>query len=278
MPDIIKINEQIRSEVVRILSHFDPVGLEELDDCHLMSRYDRKFAFSADLVPLILEQLGSNYSVLEVEGRRLMKYDTLYFDSPGNGMYLSHHNGMGTRFKIRLREYADTGLTFLEIKHKNNRGEVIKNRLQTNHKTLKGKDTEDFIRENSPYLAGMLEPRITTFFQRFTLVNFPLQERITLDSDIRFTHGQQKAGLPALAMAEIKTAERNLKSPFYRLLRELRVREISFSKYCAGTALMNKDIRRNQFKEQLYQLNQKQDEFIESYRRRILSGDSIYQG
>ncbi|HYW97269.1 MAG TPA: polyphosphate polymerase domain-containing protein [Bacteroidales bacterium] len=271
------IQQSIREDIAASLESFSSINLEELDDCRLMSRYDRKFSFSVDLIPAILRKLNRSYFVLEVEGRRLMKYETSYLDTPGNGMYLAHHNGIADRYKIRIREYADTGIKFLEIKHKNNKGEVVKYRTPVSGFDYERQEQKAFVNKYSPFRAESLEPGVTTYFNRLTLVNFELLERITIDLGIQFTHNGFKDQLPSIAVAEIKSAERNLKSPLTKILRGLRIKEVSFSKYCIGTACLNTDIRKNTFKQQLIKLNQQQDDFIKSYRDRIISGNPIYQ-
>ena len=274
-----KTYSELRPGILRSLNAFGCIGLSELDDCRLMSRYDRKFAFHVSDIPAILNHLGPGYHVLEVEGRRLMKYETLYFDTPGNNLYLAHHNGRATRYKIRTREYADTGIRFLEIKHKNNRGEVHKHRLEVTHRKIDPPLMDSFIREHAPHLrVRTLEPRVTTHFSRFTLVNFDLRERITVDVNLHFRTSQENDSLPALAMAEIKSQDRNLRSPFSSVLRELRIKETSFSKYCTGMAMLNPEVRKNGFKQQLNQLKQQQDEHFESSSGRNLPGISVYPG
>ncbi len=277
MDEMKNILEQIRTELNRSLMRFDDIGLEELDDCRLMNRYDRKFSFAVNDIIQIISRLGADYKVLQVEGRRLMRYETLYYDTSDNAMYIAHHNGMAKRYKIRLREYTDTGLRFLEIKHKNNKGEVSKYRRAIRNTPDEMAGIDEFIHEHSPFMACMLEPRIKTTFNRFTIVNFNLQERITIDSDLGFRSGNRKCHFPGIAVAEIKSAERNLKSPFYDVLRELRILETGFSKYCTGMAILHQNIRKNSFKLHLHNLNQKNNEFIDINCDSVSPGNAFFQ-
>ncbi len=272
------IYEEICSEIKSLLDGFRGTGLDELNDCRLMNRYDRKFSFRSDLIPVILTNMDPGYSVLEVEGRRLMNYESCYFDTPEKSMYLAHHNGKASRYKIRLRKYTDTGIEFLEIKHKNNRGEVCKYRTPVKCGDTWGPGMAKFVSRHTPFHINELESSLISIFRRFTLVNFDLSERITIDSRIRFRKGTEITGLPALAVAEIKSGEKNQKSPFFTCLRDLRIKEGSFSKYCTGMVLLNPGLRKNIFKEQIYKLKQQQDEFTESYYGGVFPGYTVHQG
>jgi hypothetical protein len=42
----------------------------------------------------------------------------LYFDTDSKRFYHDHHNGKVKRTKIRMRNYVESNLTFLEIKKK----------------------------------------------------------------------------------------------------------------------------------------------------------------
>ena len=95
-----------------------------------MSRTDTKFTFSARKFFPLLKQLNKFYSILEIDGLRIHNYKSRYFDTDERKFYLDHHNKRVNRNKIRFREYIGSGLTFLEVKLKNNKGRTIKKRLK----------------------------------------------------------------------------------------------------------------------------------------------------
>ncbi len=64
-------------------------------------------------------------------GKRLNHYRTLYFDTPDFELYLLHVNGRADRYKVRSREYTDTHLSYLEVKHRTPKDRTIKERLST---------------------------------------------------------------------------------------------------------------------------------------------------
>ena len=78
----------------------------------------------------LLEKMQAFYKVLEVNGERIQTYRSLYFDTEDRKFYIDHHNSRVNRNKIRFREYVSSGLTFLEVKLKNNKGKTIKKRIK----------------------------------------------------------------------------------------------------------------------------------------------------
>jgi len=101
-----------------VLQHFTPIGLAQIEDMALLHRIDTKYVLSEAQLYQALSHLASTYHVLEIEGRRQQNYQTLYFDTPGFALYLQHHNGWRSRYKVRSRVYVDSGMTFFEVKHK----------------------------------------------------------------------------------------------------------------------------------------------------------------
>ena len=70
-----------------ILLNFDPISLKEMDGVALMNRTDVKFVFSKEKLPQFLEQLMEHYYVLDVNGNRISRYESLYFDTQKFDLY-----------------------------------------------------------------------------------------------------------------------------------------------------------------------------------------------
>jgi hypothetical protein len=100
-----------------LLHEFESISLDEMDRVKLMNRVDTKFAFSFRELLDFLPQLVADYFVLEINGIRTPRYESLYFDDDALSFYNDHHNGRMNRFKVRIRNYVDSSLYFLEIKH-----------------------------------------------------------------------------------------------------------------------------------------------------------------
>ena len=82
------------SESLRSLIEEPPsLSLEELTPLSLLDRVDYKFVLHPQQLRQVLERAIRHYLVLEVNGVRLHRYLTTYFDTPDLAMYFDHHNG-----------------------------------------------------------------------------------------------------------------------------------------------------------------------------------------
>mgnify|MGYP001488528463 CR=1 FL=1 len=109
-----------------------------MDSVQLMNRTDTKFVFELELLGKVLNEIREYYYVLDINNKRMSAYRSLYYDTNDFEFYFEHHNGKTNRNKVRYREYIDSGLCFLEIKHKTNKGK-ISNKI-TNNNLLYQKD------------------------------------------------------------------------------------------------------------------------------------------
>lgn len=231
------------------LAEFAPISLAEMADVALLRRIDTKLVLREEQLVEALAHLSDDYDVLEIGNRRLHRYQTLYFDTPEYALYYQHHNGQGNRYKVRARTYLDSGLAFLEVKHKTHQGVTVKERLQT-AELLRWIDprARDFLAATFPYPADTLAPALWNQFRRVTLVSKHRAERLTLDVGLSFRVGQMELALPGLAIAEVKQAAYSLRSEFIGQLRALGVRPMRFSKYCIGVSLLVPQVKHNHFK------------------------------
>ncbi|MBN1876804.1 MAG: polyphosphate polymerase domain-containing protein [Anaerolineae bacterium] len=240
---------EVRPSLSHTLAKFSPISLAEMEDVALLRRMDTKLVLREEQLIGALAHLSDDYEVLEITGRRIHRYQTLYFDTPEYALYYQHHNGHGNRYKVRARTYMDSGLAFLEVKHKTNQGITIKERLRTPELMLwinpRG---SDFLATHFPYPAESLTPTLWNHFRRVTLVSKHRAERLTLDIGLSFRVGQREIALPGLAIAEVKQSAYSLRSEFIGQLRMLGIRPMSFSKYCIGVSLLVPHIKHNRFK------------------------------
>ena len=242
-------------ELKDIIDKFTPVTLGEMDEVRLMNRVDTKFAFSFVAFKTILEKLKNDYKTLEIEGPRTPFYKSLYFDHKNFKFYNDHHNGRTDRHKVRFRNYVESNLFFLEIKHK------VKGRTKKKRILVDGiPDILDenhlvFLRKNiSPEID--LEPKMWNSFHRITLVNNELKERLTLDFQLTFEWGTTKREFNNLVIAELKKENINPNSPFYKLMKTSIIRPYRLSKYCVGAIELYGIgvVKYNRFKEKLLKL------------------------
>ena len=117
------------TEKQELLSAFPSITLEEMSGIRLMNRLDTKYVLPLGTLGLFLRLAVEDYRIQEVEGERDITYHTLYLDTSERSMYLAHQCGRAVREKIRVRTYVPSGLTFLEVKNKNNKGRTDKKRI-----------------------------------------------------------------------------------------------------------------------------------------------------
>ena len=240
------------------ISKFAPISLDEMESVKLMNRIDTKYAVPLSVLPAILEAAQQDYYAQEIDGKRIATYDTMYYDTETLDMYIRHHDRQLVRQKIRVRQYVDSDLTFLEIKRKNNKGRTKKKRIaipgfdisaQTIGHGKKDWSVEDFIAAKSRYHWEDITPHLSTAFHRITLVNKAKTERLTIDMDLVWKNvitGEEKT-FPELVIIELKR-DGNVPSLMTKIMLDQRIHPLKISKYCIGTALTTPDLKKNRFK------------------------------
>lgn len=233
------------------------ITLEEMSGIKLMNRIDTKFLIPEKMLPELLESVKDTYRVQIVGGKRVARYQTLYYDTKDLLMYTIHHNGKRQRKKIRTRTYLDSDLTFLEVKNKNNKGRTKKKRIQIPamvfDQLASSKEAETFLSQLTPeYPMINLLPQLYNRFDRITLVNHSKTERLTIDGNLYFKNFQTgiEKKMPGFMIVELKQ-DGLCPSIFKEILHERKVLAKGFSKYCLGTVVTNPSAKNNRFKRKL---------------------------
>lgn len=222
-----------------------------MDSVKLMDRIDTKFVFNSSELITILNQLPTNYKILEVKGNKVSKYESLYFDTPNFDLYHKHQTGKLNRFKIRFRKYVESNLNFFEVKFKNNKGRTIKTRVkQEQIGEVIQNQAQELLNEKTSYISSDLEPKIWVNYSRITLVNKNSPERVTIDLNLHFVKDEQVKYIDNLVVAEVKQDKLGT-SPFIKIMKRSHIRRGSISKYCFGIITFFEKIKHNNFKPKL---------------------------
>jgi hypothetical protein len=247
--------------VENIVQQFDSITLDEMDHVKLLSRSDTKLAFHDSLLPQFLEKIQPHYRMLEITGMRGIDYESLYFDTPDFLFYNQNHNGQVKRFKVRYRKYMNSGLTFLEVKCKNNKEKTEKSRIQKNEiKLVLGNSSQEFLNGIVDSVESKnLEAKLWIYYTRYTLVSKTRNERLTIDVNMHFNscHGTANAGQSIsdqLVIAEVKQEKLSFDSDFMQLMREEKIHPLRFSKYCMASLSLFEHLKYNRFKPKLLTL------------------------
>lgn len=174
------------------------LDLDRIAAVRLMNRVDTKYLVDEALCMELLERAADQYYVQIIDDCRACRYATLYYDTPQWDMYHLHHNRRLTRQKIRTRTYVETGVTYLEVKNKSNKGRTHKRRMALDRSLFAAAATDtaaaDFLRREARYAPETLSPSLATRFVRVTLVNHAMTERLTIDFDLHFDNVRAAGG------------------------------------------------------------------------------------
>lgn len=240
-------------DITTILEQFPSISLQEMKKVKLMNRTDTKFVTTEEKLCALLELAKGEYFVQSIDNCLVMPYSTRYYDTECCEMYCHHLHGKKTRKKVRERCYVSSGLKFLEVKRKNNKGRTDKKRVETATLTLD--ERKEFLKGVSGYEHDDLIAQIDNFFHRITLVNKTMTERLTIDIGLKF-HNLRSGNdrdLSGLVIIELKRDGRTF-SPIADMLKQLRIKPSGFSKYCMGMAFTNNTLPNNRFKPRMHKV------------------------
>ncbi len=246
-------NHDFLETIEKQLSVFNKISLEDTNQVKLMNRTDTKYWFKKEYMLSLLEKLKDNYFVVNINSQNIAKYNTVYFDTPDNQLYLAHHNQHLNRLKIRKRTYLETHQTFLERKVKTNKSKTKKQRiLSTPEDNLSNQEDKEFLASKKSTSNLQLLPTLSNNFQRITLVSKLFNERSTIDLSLEFENDHHaKANLHDIVIFEIKRERTTSRSFLLDVLQNFRLKPEGFSKYCIGRALLEPEIKQNNFKQRI---------------------------
>lgn len=230
------------------------ITLDEMDAIKLMNRIDTKYLTDeAHLVKILHDAAGAGYQVLETDGEKISAYDSVYYDTASLKMFSDHHNRRFKRQKVRTRTYVSSGMTFLEIKRKNNKGRTSKKRISIPVSELTDFSGDvpacEYLSRKSWFTAEELSPVLETLFSRITLVNPARTERLTIDTCLQFNNLRtgHSVSLRDAVIIELKQ-DGHAASQMKNILLEHRVKQVRISKYCVAVTLTDPAARSGRFK------------------------------
>ena len=239
-----------------------PVSLAEVvATADLQTRRDRKYLVPADVFTEFIDIMSDRFAVLEIQGRRLFRYESVYFDTERLTAYHQHAYRRRRRFKVRTRAYLDSADCVLEVKTEGGRGETIKDRLPyewaDRHHLTEAARQFALRRIGCEEVVERLEAVITTAYWRSTMIDPRLGSRLTCDVGLAFRRepggaesGAKRHQGPAdHVLVESKTV--GVTSTADNVLWRLGQRPVPLSKFCVGMALLQPDLPANQWNREL---------------------------
>ncbi len=240
--------------IENILLEMTPISLEEIAGCAFTDRVDTKFVFPTHRLADVLAFVKDDYAVLNIAGKQLLPYSTLYFDTLDLQLQRWHENGKANRFKLRQRHYEQTQQSFLELKYKTNQGKTVKYRIDNKADTHQ---KQDFLQRISGLELANMQQHSYNRFLRITLVHYATFERITIDTDMRFSADNEHwHALDGICVAEVKSlAYRNA---LFGRLKQQQIYPLRFSKFIVGMYLNGMPSKLNRYKSLFKQLKNMQ--------------------
>lgn len=231
---------------------FAPIRLEEMEQVRLMNRTDTKYWFNEKCLNQLLEEVQNDYFILNMNNEVLLPYSTVYYDTVENQMYNAHHNGKLNRYKVRRRTYVSSGISFLEVKFKTNKGRTIKKRVSSGSTNNSFTSEEQvFLRNNIPFTINDLQTSLFNHFSRIMLVDKSFKERCTIDFNLQFSAKNKNVALNNFVVVEIKTDGSPSASSMASALYNQGIKPSGFSKYCIGRTIIDTSLKRNAFKRKI---------------------------
>jgi hypothetical protein len=220
-----------------------------------MDRIDHKFTLELDTALEILKQSASYYSILEVGDYRLSPYISKYYDFADYKLFYDHNAHKANRYKIRHRYYVSSNLSFFEIKYKDNKGRTYKSRIAdgVHSPVLDNNSCTDFISQKTGLDTSKLASVLDISYNRVTLINRDLTERVTLDFDLCFKDDDQSKPFGNVVIVEVKQSKSG-GSAIIDMIKAHRIPELGISKYCLGVISLKNNIKYNGFKSKLHML------------------------
>jgi VTC domain len=245
-----------------LTKNFLPISLKALNSkADMLRRLDNKYIVDLPTMVAAVAEFTRHFDVLEIDGRRAFTYETCYFDGDAHECYFDHHRGRRRRAKVRIRNYVETDLCFVEVKLKDKRGITIKKRLPHDPAKYGRLDTaaRDFVQTCFHDLYGVdfpyeLNRTLDMRYQRITLVAKQGGERMTIDNGLQFYNDASAQSLSkGIFIVETKSANGNGIAD--KILRSLHRHPTKHcSKYCAGTAMLQTSFKTNNFRQALRKL------------------------
>lgn len=238
----------------KITERFSPISLADMeDDVALLDRVDKKYMMTKEMLSALLLALQNDYQILTIQRQRLNHYHTVYFDTEDFELYRQHVNENAERYKVRYREYLDSCVSFLEVKHKTRKDRTIKERIPALLPYAQAlPEVNSWLNKVCPYDAEGLEPKLSNAFTRITLVNKRKAERVTFDIDLVFFSPTNIVRMEEIVIAEVKTGLARQASPFIHEMRKRRIQAQGFSKYCMGVSMLYDNVKKNALKPKMH--------------------------
>ncbi len=179
------------SDFSQKLKAFSPISLSELNvQSSFLDRIDVKYIIPEAKFEDILGDLEKNFYLLEIDGKSIFEYSSIYMDSEKYNFYYQHQNRENPRTKVRTRLYIESNIAFFEYKQKEeNVTRKFRYQFDTSEHGKIGKEATKFFEGTYQSLYGKVPetifPSLETKYNRLTFCSKKNDERLTVDFHIQ---------------------------------------------------------------------------------------------
>ena len=216
-------------------THLSAIDAQWLD----IQRHDKKFLMDLQDIQSFIDEHFQVLEVLEIDSLRSFRYVTKYYDTPSYLLYRDHYMRRRRRIKVRIRHYADSGLSQCEVKAR--RGNSLTRKFifansteigATEHKFITGTLKDLNLTDRLASSVNQLGHVATTTFDRITLNRTDVNEKITIDLNFAVSTDENSiSGSKDLALVEVKSITKRTRTRTE--FAKLGVFPIGFSKYAS---------------------------------------------
>lgn len=243
---------------------FSPISLTQLNaTASFLDRIDTKYVVTEQKFIDMIADFKDDFFVLEIGGKSVFEYDSVYMDSEDYDFYITHQKGAESRSKVRTRKYIESDIVFFEYKQKKDRLlRKFRYQMKLEDHGKMTPDAEKFFEEihNKFYPLDpvkKLTPSLVTHCNRLTLCSKDSSERVTIDFNVTTTNlrgnNNSKVFQNAVIIESKATTEECLSS---KILKKHNTEASSgCSKYCLGLLYTGVFQNPGKFKDTMEQIN-----------------------
>lgn len=242
---------------LRLLDGLPTVGLQDvMAQADLQVRTDRKYLVPPEAVDHLLTTCGAELRALTIQGKRVFRYKSVYFDTPDLVSYHQSARRRPRRFKVRIRTYDDTDIAALEVKVRDARRRTVKHRHphpveDRDRLTTEGQGFIGSFEQPANHLHR-LAPTLATSYHRSTLIATGDETaRVTIDIGLAFEDLSNGNEIRIGNMVLIETKTPGHPSEVDRALWRAGHRPVRISKYGTGLAALRPNLAANKWNRML---------------------------
>ena len=211
-------------------------------DFGLTNLAKQKYISSTKKVGNILFSLGNRFRVLNVGGKKVFSYRTLYFDTWNCCFFNEYLNESPLRHKVRLRETQNGNRCYFEVKVSDStKNQRLKQRIAIESlECFKNTQTEELLGRGTGLTFEQITPILECQFKRIVLIDDKAQQRVSIDLSPVFINPRTgvNIGVPELVIIETKRNTENA-DLFAELIDEGNAQKSDISRYMTGMLATN---------------------------------------